>query len=311
MSGLKTFFIWLLFAVAWALGVTLTFLTWNIAPPAAGVAVQFVSAAVILGLFYSRHTSRLLDELIKDWKEGRRKEPSLAIAMALSLGLGYLLMVVKRYSYAPSGSDVVFLLETIPIFVVVIAWLSKAEKPTLGMMAGSAAALLGGIAVVGNWERPSSFSPFSRLPFEETILVLSAALVAWFIVLLWRQAKTRPVADLTTLTVWLAVPVLLVAAIGFNGVRGFLAITPEGYAILAATGAIGVALPIFLLSKLAKRLPASTASSAIFLSPVIITLLIGVEQSVGGGFLPTPFLWVPIVVGCLISVTGVTAVWKG
>lgn len=309
MSDLKTLSIWLLFAAAWAIGITLTFLTWNTAPAAAAVSVQFSAAAAVLGLFYGRSASDILDELAKDWKDGRRKEPALVAGMAAALGLGYLLMVVKRYGFAPSGSDIIFLLETIPLFVVIIAWLSKDEKPTLGKIAGGAAALLGGIAIVGNWERPSSFSPFSKFPLEEMLLVLSAALIAWFFVLLWRQAKARPAAVLATLAVWLAVPVLLAVAIAFSGVRGFLEIGLDAYAILALTGAAGVALPVFLLSILAEKMPASKASLAVFLSPVIITLLIGVEKSLDIGFMPTPFLWAPVITGSVIVIMGVAAAW--
>jgi hypothetical protein len=87
----------------------------------------------------------------------------------------------------------------------------------------------------------------------------------------------------------------------------------DGYAILAAAGAVGVALPILLLAALTEKTDAGKAAAAAYLSPVIITLLIGVEKisgASGAGIMPTPFEWAPVIAGCVAVIAGVAAIWQ-
>lgn len=310
--SLKKLAIWTSLALTWSVGITLTFLTWNTAPAAIGVFVEFAVTAAMFAALFGGEAAGIVERLRERWRDGKKLDTWLLLAGALSLGLSFLLMVIKRYGYAPAGSDIVFLLETTPVFVIILAFIIRAERLTLGLVAGSAAALLGGMAVVGNWERPSSFSLFSRFPVEESVLVLAAVLLAVFLVILWRMARAYPANGLVTVMLWTVLPVLLVTARLTNGWGEFAEIGLEGYLVLAGAGAIGVAFPLMLFASLTGKTDAGKAATAIFLSPFVITLLIGVEKSLqltGAGIMPTPFLWAPVLAGSLIILTGVAVAW--
>lgn len=88
------------------------------------------------------------------------------------------LVFFNRYSDVPSGSDVLFVTTAGWGLVTVVAGLLAARPAGwMRQWAAAVAGAVGGAAVLANWERPSSFSPFFRFPREEGLMLVGG--VAW------------------------------------------------------------------------------------------------------------------------------------
>jgi drug/metabolite transporter (DMT)-like permease len=242
--------------------------------------------------------------------------PPLDIFFFLLAGLSgvtltYLLPVIKRFGLAPGGSDTVFLMNLAPIFLIPLLLVFRDEKISLGKGAGVAAAVLGMIAIVANWERPSSFAPFARFFVEEVLVLLSALSFAVFVLAGKRLVEKYSPSVCSALTVWLGTIFLFPLAMRIDGPATFARIPSQAWTIILILGIISSALAILLFYDALARVEASKATSFLFLTPIFVTLMIKLEPVFGALTLPSPLFVGPIIVGSFLVVAGVIAIWTG
>lgn len=107
-----------------------------------------------------------------------------ALAGAAGLALAPWIVMANRYTDAPPGSEVVFFSVAAWGAMLALA-LAFSARERVTRIGGAVLALVGAAAVVANWERPSSFSPFVRFAREELLMLLAGAMwVALVLVLL-------------------------------------------------------------------------------------------------------------------------------
>jgi len=311
-SILKPIILTLIAGLCWSLTFIFVVASVQYAPATTTVFLTFVFAALFMSIFFGKQalkTARLIFPGTTEWLTIRSDAAVFAIA-TVSLTLTFFLQSIKRYSYAPSGSDSVFLLATTPLFVVLIVYFLKKEELSLGSLAGSVTALLGAVAIVGNWERPSSFSPFSMFRLEEFLLVLSAVSLAVFLIAIKKLTSKYSPPALVTAILWAVAMLMLMLAMGIDTPRVMFSVNPDGFSFFIAFGIFGIAVPIAMMSELVSSYNVTRASSAVALMPVLATFMIGIEKGFGISFLPTPFQWMPIFIGIVIVILGTVVMWS-
>jgi drug/metabolite transporter (DMT)-like permease len=228
-----------------------------------------------------------------------------------ALGLSFYLQLAERSSFAPSGSDIVFLLTTTTFFALSVSFLFKKEDVTLGKLVGCVTSLLGVVALVANWEYPSSFAPFVLFPNAEFLVLLSSVALALFMLLDHKLLKTYPSTVLTALVLWIAT-IVMFAVVIFTGNLSHLREVPfDGWQTFITVGIIGIFLPTLFLNDLLKSVGMAKSSSAFLLLPVIITSMISIEKALGLALMETPFKWGMVAAASIIIAIGVVAVWVG
>jgi drug/metabolite transporter (DMT)-like permease len=281
------------------------------APAATAVFAVFLMASIFSALFFGSTASKVARKIITGFgRTAEAKQDALTIlVIGLSAGMSFFLQAAKRSAFAPSGSDVAFLLSFAPLFAIILAGLTKSER-TWFKAAGSAAALLGTIAIVGNWERPSSFSPFSLFAFDESLVLLSALAMAVCALLSKRLLERYSVTALATLALWIATCMAAVISAAFDGPAAILKITADGWLILAIASVFSIILGIFSLFDLLSTQSISRSISALHLLPILVTALIGIEKVFGFAYMATPFEWAPIIVGSIVTLAGTALLWS-
>ena len=222
-----------------------------------------------------------------------------ALTGAAGFALAPWLVMANRYTDAPPGSEVVFLTTAAWGAMIAVA-LAFGSRERISRAGGAVLALAGAAALVANWERPSSFSPFVRFQREESLMLLAGLLFTALVLVLARAATRR------------ALPVTaLVAALG--GVGGGVALAAAGLASGSLTRAdfgvpglagygISVALSVAGMLMLLRSHKAEGIAVAYLLVPAGISTIIMLEQATG------PLGPQPIVVGpALASIACVLA----
>lgn len=238
----------------------------------------------------------------------RNKDYGLFAAFTAGLGLAFIFQVVNRYSSGPSGADTVFFLTTAALFAVVLGFINK-ERAGWGGAIGVAIALAGGIMVLANWERPSSFSPFAIFPTEELLLLVSAFGLALFASTGKRLTERYDPEILLTVALW---GVTIVAAVALWPTRVIFTLgtlSLEWWILASAIGILCLATPLLNLLKAVKQVKVLSAVSAVCLMPALITSLIVAEKLSGYASLPTPFIVAPVIAGTTVILIGISLVW--
>lgn len=312
-------------------------------PRATLTASRFLLASLFLGLMYGK-------KAIETIKAASLSDLILLVSTGISgVAMTHFFQVARRYGFAPSASDAAFLLNLVPVFVVIFALLSRLEKPSLGKLAVVGAGTLGMITILTNWEKPSSFSPFSLFRFEETLLLSSAFFLALFVVgakkLVERQFSTRPdyrrgslehdygsrqartllyssseraegkrvekysPTVLATLAVWAGTIPLVILALVTDGPLAAFSVPIDGWIVVIILGTLSSALFFLLFFDALALTTASQVSSAFFLTPTVITVMIVFERLLGFQTMPSPLFVLPIVIGSFLVVLGVVSLW--
>ena len=211
---------------------------------------------------------------------------------------------LHRYSDAPPGSEILFL--TTAAWSAILVLLTLRKRPADIVVVAGALLILGGIAgIVGNWERPSSFSPFIRYAAEERWMLLAG--VAW--ALLWQQlGRAKDRGDVDGGAVPAAVGGILAAVLTLFARSGEAnipsALTHGGFWLFAVAAAVAGAALLLALRSGGVR----TVAGAIALPAVALTTLTLIEQATGA-FGPQPILLVPALAGSIVAIAGATLVW--
>ncbi len=239
---------------------------------------------------------------------GARDIALSALAGSLAIFLAPYLVVSHRFSDAPPGTETIFFAGVAwgAVAIVVAAgalvWGGR-RRMAAGAVAGLVAALTGAAGILGNWERPSSFSPLIRFPAEEAWMavggvcfVLGGLLLAW----LGRTHGKR-------------LPLLVgsAAALAASGIA--LASSREGLSGLAAFGpqsssvllwAFAWALTVMLWIDVLSSDGPARAGACLVVAPVMFPALLALERAVGVSG-PDPLVWGGIAGGSLLMAAGV------
>ncbi|MFH1737009.1 MAG: EamA family transporter [Actinomycetota bacterium] len=302
---LKTILFLAGFAAGWAALFLLVTVALGRMPSVVIAAGGLLFATILMTAFYARDAERTFRKVI-------REEPGLFAALAVGLWLAFACQVVNRYSAAPSGADTIFLLSSAPVFAAAItaARPGLKERLTWGSVAGALTALAGGMMIVANWERPSSFAPFAIFRLEELFLLASAAGLALFAVAGRKLTRKYSPAALLTAAFWVITPpTLIYGMLAGGGLYSLILKFAAGWLLLALIGVAALAVPLICLLEAVKKVPVNRALTAVAVMPALITVLIGMEHGFGFAYLPVPFAWAPILAGITIVIMGVAAVW--
>lgn len=241
---------------------------------------------------------------------GYRAAPRQTVVGALggvaALWAAPLLVLTQRASDAPSGAVVLFHTTALWGVIAAASWWVSPRKSTSLAFAGAVVSAVGGAAILANWERPSSFSPFVKYPMQESLMLLAGVVFVAGSIAVVRAARASGDARHVTLAAILAAAV--VAAV---------VATPTASAALPALSRLsaefvllGVATYGFAwgwLSAVDNRGVAS-GSVALLIAPVVMTLLSVVERSTGV-WGPNPILWDGALAGAGVCVAGAVVVF--
>lgn len=213
-------------------------------------------------------------------RSARRRDLALAAGGGVAaFWAAPLITLLFRLTDAPPGSEALFLSTTAwGLFTVLACFAVAAERPGFTAGAGALAATAGGAALLANWERPSSFSPFVRYPVSD-VAILAAGLIfalgALALAASARELGPRVVAFLglggaAAVGVLAAIPVLTASL-------GSLAL--EWPALLA----LAVATTAFAIGWLQTAHVAGTPRAAVALlgAPAAVTALTLAERATG------------------------------
>lgn len=216
------------------------------------------------------------------------------------------LVAANRMSDAPAGS-VTVLWTGSGWAAIAAAWgaivlLREGRRAaSFGVLAGAAAALVGGAAVLADWERPSSFSPLIKFPQQEMAMLLAGVvLVAGIELLAAAGRRGRPLGAVLVGTV----TALALSAVWFavGGLETGIAGLAEAPWTLAMAGIVwGVTL--LALGAVWRDGGATRAAACLALAPALISPLTWLEQVVGANG-PQPMILAGVGAGCLLVLAG-------
>ena len=262
-------------------------------------AIVAVFACVLVGVVFGLPRAAELKSL------GRPDVLRIVIA-GVGLFLSQYLVLANRYSDAPPGSEVLFFTTAGWGVLAVLGAFWTRRRPTVAQLVATGMALAGVAAILANWERPSSFSPFVRYPLEH--LGMLAGGVGWvvfglLVANLGRRMRLRAVLP----------PVAACAAV--LGVLVALA-SPGRLEVLDLPSALWVQLLVVSCtfaamliswSWLATSTGVAESASLLFLPAVTLTLFGVFERRVSSAG-PSPLLWDAVLWGSLVTVASAVGV---
>jgi len=236
---------------------------------------------------------------------GPREVAFAAAAGALAWYAAPILTLSQRATDAPSGTETLFFATAGALFTaVVVAIFFADERPTLTQIAGALLAVLGSAALLANWERPSSFSPFLKFPVQEGIMLVAGAVLALGIVAGRRSARVFGLRS----ALWLGMAAAACVAV--------VVTLPDALSALGATARLwpqlvltGVALSTLAtgLSGLAQAGGVVRSVAWLLVAPIAMTALTVVER-ITGAYGPVPIVWAGAVGGSVLSLAGLAIV---
>jgi hypothetical protein len=244
-------------------------------------------------------------------REKLREAGRLGITQAVVGGVvawfaSFFLVISQRATDAPSGSETLFFSTAgWAVACVLLAFADKDRRPSLPQLAGAAAALLGVAAMLANWERPSSFSPFVKFPEQELLMLLAGVLFAVGSLLVVRAGRALGARS----ALWLALAggtlaALLAAGVGGFGTIGtYTRLWPQLLLLGASLGSLAVGW-----TALVAREGLTRPAALLFLPALAVTALSVVERALGV-YGPNPILWSAVGAGALLTVAGSAVVW--
>jgi len=253
-----------------------------------------VASACALALLGPRQALRLVREL--------PREALLACAGGASaFFVAPVLVLSQRASDAPSGSVVIFLTTSLWGLVAALSWwVARPRAVTYLAPVGAFASVVGAAAVLANWERPSSFSPFVKFPVQELTIVGAGILFVAGSLVLTRAA--RPLGTrATTLLAVLSAAALALAL----GLPSAAASATELSRLAAEFVLLGLATYALVWGWVSGCALGGVALSApaLLTVPVLLTLLSILERTTGV-YGPNPILWRGAVPGMVVCMTG-------
>ncbi len=238
---------------------------------------------------------------------GRNGAVRVALAGFLGVFAAQYLVLANRFTDAPPGSEVIFFTTAAwGLIVVVAGLLSRTERPSALQLIAACIALVGAAAILGNWERPSSFSPFVRYPREHVMMLLAGGAWAAFTLLVaplgrrfkWRVMLPPLVAAgaLVSLVAALASPTRGEILSGLASTWPQLIVAASSFAAILITWCWLVAMTDV------------TRPAALFFLPAVSLTILGVFERRAALMGPSPLLWDVVWWACVVTAVGALGV---
>jgi hypothetical protein len=265
------------------------------------------AAAVALVIEGGRRGARLTTP----WRE---RLPA-AVAGVVGLFLAPYLVLTHRFTNAPSGTELIFLTSACWGMICAVAaagamWRSGVRARAFVIPAGALAALAGSAGALGNWERPSSFSPFTRFVPEQIWMLVAGVVFLAGALLMGRALRVGGRAPYLTATTT-ATAVALVAWL----VSGDVGMS------LGQLGQNGSAIAVWALSGGAFWIAWNREATseglvlpvAVLFAPPLLLPAFQVLERLTGLLGPDPFVWPGVIGGTLLAFAGVVRIlsWSG
>jgi len=216
-----------------------------------------------------------------------------------------LLVLSQRASDAPSGAVVLFLTSALWGVLAACTWrVDIAKKGSYLSAVGALASAVGAAAILANWERPSSFSPFVKFPVQEVLIVVAGGIfVAGSIVLVRAARVLGPRTGALVALAAAAVVAGIVAAPSVGGSAGELSRLSAEF-VLLGVGTYALAWGWVTTSE---SRGVALSAPVLLVAPTLVTLLSVLERTTGV-YGPNPILWKGALPGAALCLAGAVLV---
>jgi len=235
----------------------------------------------------------------------RRELAMVAIAGILAWYAAPAITLSQRATDAPSGTETLFFMTAGALLAaVVVTTFFADERPTFTQSAGALVAVLGSAALLGNWERPSSFSPFLKFPMQEGVMLAAGVVLALGLIMSRRSARVIGMRSALWLGIAGAAGIAVVASLG-DVAAAFVAVSRLWPQLMLT----GVALSTLAtgLSGLVEGRGVVRGTVWLVLTPIAMTALTVIER-ITGAFGPVPIVWAGAIGGSVLSLAGLAIV---
>jgi drug/metabolite transporter (DMT)-like permease len=267
----------------------------NVLPAPLSVMAALVPATVFIGL---------LTLTVRSTQPAALRDRVLAgVGGVLGFWLAPLMVAAVRKTDAPPGSEVLLVTTAAwALLLVVGALFARKERPSAVQLVGVVIGVIGAAAVLANWERPSSFSPFVRFPAEEATMLAAGAL--WVVATRILAPLVRRVGALRT-AAWALVPAAAVSVLAATAIApaSFVAMRDSAAWPLLALNALAVAALAISWTQGLRTRPSHVMAAAFLLPAPVLSALSVVEQATRA-FGPVPLLWNAVLWGTAVTVAG-------
>ena len=215
------------------------------------------------------------------------------------------MVMANRYTDAPPGSEVL-LFSVVGWGALLAVALALTSRQRIVGLGGVLVALAGAAMVLGNWERPSSFSPLVRYAREEMLMLAAGAFWVALLLVLVRAVRRGEFKDASIAAAFgglLGAGVLVAIAL-MNGNFDPEHLSDAGTIGYGIATAVGVSGALFLLRERA----AYAVAAAYLLVPGTVSLLLALEWTLGP-YGPQPMLLGPVAAGVVATAAGVVVGW--
>jgi hypothetical protein len=278
----------------------------------ASLAGRLPAAALVLGAC----AGVLAASLATGWRDLRRVRKLgvrllgvPALGGALMFFLAPCLVVAHRYSDAPPGTELIFFAAVAwgAVAVGAGAWvlIRGRRRGALSAVVGGLAAVTGAAGILGNWERPSSFSPLGRYATEEMwMLAAGVAFVAGGLLL--ARASAGPAGRSRSLMIGSASAFVCGAVATTFSPGGLATVARLGeYSSAVVLWATAWSLSVLLATSLLAEGRPIAVGGSLMVAPALLPLLSGIERLVGVAG-PQPIVWGGVAGGTLLLGAGLT-----
>lgn len=301
-QNIRGFILSLIFTAIWSMSILLTTVTLNYVPKYTLLATIFIPAAIMAILFFLFDKKKIPKVNKSDWIK-------IVLAALVGVTLAQYFIVARRFTDAPPGTDVIFILNLSPLFMLFLAGMFYFEELNFPKVIGMITSTLGMVVILANWELPSTFSPFVRYFQEEKFLLAAAFCWAVFSILIKDLVKRVDTSFLAACLLTIGSIPLAILALSIDGIGSFSAISVSSFNIIATLSLVGSLIGYLVWIDTLKATAISKAGVTMTTSPLLITLLIAVERRITPMGI-SPLQTFPISFGFLLIILGLLVVWK-
>ena len=215
-----------------------------------------------------------------------------------------LIVLSQRATDAPSGTETLFFTTAAWALMAALTSLGvREDRPSASQVAAVALSVLGAAALLANWERPSSFSPFIKFPEQELIMLFAGVVFASGLLLGRRSGRALGARS----SLWIGVASAAVAAFvlalpaGFGSMQTFQSEWPQLLLAGAALATLATGM-----SGLVRITGTARATAWLVIVPVALTGLSVVER-LTGVYGPNPIVWPGVLGGTIAVLAGLLA----
>jgi hypothetical protein len=189
--------------------------------------------------------------------------------------------------------------------VALVSVHASGERFGASALGGAVAALAGTAGLLGNWESPSSFSPFGKFPEREWMMLLAAAIFAVGLLALDRARRRSDLRRAALLALPAAAAVGLVVALPFAPAAVAAGASAMMGALYLGFCVAGLAIGALMAAETG-GLP--KAAAALLGAPLGV-MLFALTERLGTARGPDPVAWRNAAAGIVVLLVGIVVVW--